>query len=129
MIGTDIYPLAVIHLISSWNIKQFNHSPVIVEVIGRPVHRIISIASSCLSYKIYMYVLCLKQLPISASRPAYWQAACLFYLGARPFLVSSNNCNINCQLQTNKKITTMCESVNKSENHHKLNMCATIKLC
>ena len=66
------YPLAVIYLISSWNIKLFNHSPARVVVMGRPVHRITSIASSSshLSYKIYTYVLYLKQLSISASRPA-----------------------------------------------------------
>ena len=59
-------------LISSWNIKLFNCSPARVVVIGRPVHRITSIASSHLSYKIYTYVLYLKQLKlsISASRPA-----------------------------------------------------------
>ena len=29
-----VRPLALIHLISSWNIKMFNHSPAIVVVIG-----------------------------------------------------------------------------------------------
>ena len=36
--------LAVIHLISSWKIKLFEYSPAIVVVIGRPMHRITSMA-------------------------------------------------------------------------------------
>ena len=33
-----IYPLAVIHLILSWNIKLFNHLPETLVVTGRPTH-------------------------------------------------------------------------------------------
>ena len=57
-------------LILPWNNKLFNHSPARVVMIGRPMHRYISIVSSCLRYKIYTYVLCLKQSPFSASQLA-----------------------------------------------------------
>ena len=56
-----------------WNFELFNHSPLVVVVIGRPVHRITSIASSCLRYKIrihILYVFCLNHSLVSASRPA-----------------------------------------------------------
>ena len=48
------------------------HSPAIVVVVGRPVHRMNSTACSHLKYKIYTHVLCLKLLPVPASRLAYW---------------------------------------------------------
>ena len=51
-----IYSLAVIHLISPWNVKLFHRSSAIVVVIGRPVHRIASIVSSHLRYKTYAYI-------------------------------------------------------------------------
>ena len=38
-------PLAVINLMSSWNIILFNHLPAIVVVIGRSIYRMASIAS------------------------------------------------------------------------------------
>ena len=49
-----IYPLAVIPLLLLCNIKLFN--PAIMVVISRLIHRMASIVSSHLSYKIYMYV-------------------------------------------------------------------------
>ena len=82
-----VCPLAVIHLISSWNIKLFNYSPAIAVVIGIPANRITRIASSRLRYKIYTYIACLQQFPISASRLAQWQATCSFYLGTQPSLI------------------------------------------
>ena len=42
-------------MILSWNIKLLNHSPVRVVVIGRSMHRIASISSSLLRYKLYTY--------------------------------------------------------------------------
>ena len=44
-------------------IKLFNHSSATVIVIGRPVHRMASVASSHLRYKIYTYILCLNNCP------------------------------------------------------------------
>ena len=76
IIGSNInncYSLVVMHLIWFWNIKLSNHLPVGVVVIGRPMHRIVSIARSYLRYVIHTYVcmyvmvLYLKLLPISAS--------------------------------------------------------------
>lgn len=48
------------------------HSPAIAVVVGRPIHRMNNIACSHLKYRIYTYVLCLKLLPVPASRLAYW---------------------------------------------------------
>ena len=50
----------------------YNLLPAIVVVTGRPVHRIVSIVSLCLKYKIYTHVLCLRQSPVFTSRSAYW---------------------------------------------------------
>ena len=59
------------HLSISCNIfditMEYNHWLALVVVIDRLVQKITSLATSCLRYKIYMYVLCLKQLPIFAS--------------------------------------------------------------
>ena len=50
-----VYPLAVIHLMSSWNIKLINYSPATMVAVGRLMHTITSIASSHLGYEIYTY--------------------------------------------------------------------------
>ena len=46
--------ISIIHLISPWNIKLFNYSLARMVVIGRPMHKITSIASSRIQYKIYV---------------------------------------------------------------------------
>ena len=54
IIGTNINNyLSIIHFILLWNIKLFNHLPAIVAVIGRPVHRMASIATSPISFTSY----------------------------------------------------------------------------
>ena len=43
---------------------RINHLPVMVEVIGRPVHRKASIVSLYLRYEMYTHTICLKQSPV-----------------------------------------------------------------
>ena len=48
------------------------------------------------------------------------------------YQISSDNSNsqkTNCWLQINKQIAIRLKSANKSENHHKHNVCATTQEC
>ena len=88
-----------------------------------------------------IFVLCLKQTPIPASRPAQWQATCFFYLGVWSSLViryavTANSNNTPQQStpgykETSKLVpgTSPPTKVSKSENRYIHNINVTIQAC
>ena len=103
------YTLALINLLSLWNIKLLNHSPAILVVIGRAVYGMANIVPSHFRYKIYTYVYvwnCNPSLPVDWPKG---KATCFFYLGKMPSMITTS-CN-----QTSKSIRN--KSTNKYENY------------
>ena len=96
-------------------------------VISRPVHRVAGRVSSDCRYRIYTYVLCLKQSPVCQYTSL--MVNCLLIL---PWCTANADCELssnksnthaattNHQLYTNfnKPIVTRCKSADKSENYN-----------
>ena len=73
------------------------------------MYRIVSIASSCLRYKIYTYVLCLKQSSFFASQPSLivnWLPFLPWCTAITGYWISSNNSNSQQHPTINHRLTS-----------------------
>ena len=133
MVSTRIivYPLIVILLISSWNVKLSIYSPARVVVIGTPVDRNASIALSHLIYKTHTYVLAMS-MPETVACLCQMTTLTVSHLLLLPWCtaitghwISSNNSNSQQQLaagyrQTSKSLPGMSQPTRVKTPTHKI---------